>query len=217
MVCASSTTAAARPPVCCMRTGRTTIICRRRVVCVAGNSIESPRLLGASSQFPNGLANSSGQVGRNFMNHHRGGADHPLVGSHVPRFRYRRGGLDEVATNTPRGFVGGYHLEGLALHLPFTAAFMKPGGWGAAEVSSALKCTATSCVWVCGEDLAQEETASPCTRPVRPSSSADPYRYQTDHTNDAAMRRHWSGAVAQVVRGRGGRVIDMPPYPPATT
>jgi choline dehydrogenase-like flavoprotein len=38
---------------------------RRAVVAVAGNSIESPRLLlnSASNQFPDGLANSSGQVG----------------------------------------------------------------------------------------------------------------------------------------------------------
>ena len=44
---------------------------RARVVCVAGNSIETPRLLlnSASAQFPDGLANSSGQVGRNYMHH----------------------------------------------------------------------------------------------------------------------------------------------------
>ena len=37
-----------------------------RIVAVAGNSIESPRLLlnSASSMFPDGLANSSGQVGQ---------------------------------------------------------------------------------------------------------------------------------------------------------
>ncbi|HEY0204076.1 MAG TPA: GMC family oxidoreductase, partial [Acetobacteraceae bacterium] len=42
---------------------------KARVVCVAGNSIESPRLLlnSASAKFPDGLANSSGQVGRNYM------------------------------------------------------------------------------------------------------------------------------------------------------
>jgi hypothetical protein len=44
------------------------------VVCVAGNSFESPRLLlnSASSMFPDGLANSSGQVGRNYMRHMTG-------------------------------------------------------------------------------------------------------------------------------------------------
>ena len=39
---------------------------KARVVCVAGNSIESPRLLLNSefSMFKNGLANSSGEVGK---------------------------------------------------------------------------------------------------------------------------------------------------------
>ncbi|HSU08545.1 MAG TPA: GMC family oxidoreductase N-terminal domain-containing protein, partial [Pseudonocardia sp.] len=47
-----------------------------RVVCVAGNSIESPRLLlmSSSSLHPDGLANSSGQVGRNYMRHMTGSA-----------------------------------------------------------------------------------------------------------------------------------------------
>src|SRR5438445_11095059 len=42
---------------------------KARIVAVAGNSIESPRLLlnSASTLFPDGLANSSGQVGRNYM------------------------------------------------------------------------------------------------------------------------------------------------------
>ena len=44
---------------------------RARIVCVAGNSIESPRLLlnSESNMFKNGMANSSGQVGRNYMRH----------------------------------------------------------------------------------------------------------------------------------------------------
>ena len=47
---------------------------KARVVAVAGNSIESPRLLlnSASTMFPDGLANSSGQVGRNYMRHMTG-------------------------------------------------------------------------------------------------------------------------------------------------
>src|SRR5438046_4094504 len=44
---------------------------KARVVCVACNAIETARLLlnSASSLFPDGLANSSGQVGRNYMRH----------------------------------------------------------------------------------------------------------------------------------------------------
>src|SRR5207237_100691 len=47
---------------------------KARVVCVAGNSVETPRLLlnSQSAKFPNGLANSSGQVGRNYMRHMTG-------------------------------------------------------------------------------------------------------------------------------------------------
>src|SRR5258708_37490532 len=47
---------------------------KARIVCVAGNSIERPRLLlnSASSTFPHGLANSSGHVGKNYMRHTTG-------------------------------------------------------------------------------------------------------------------------------------------------
>ncbi|TIO79971.1 MAG: GMC family oxidoreductase, partial [Mesorhizobium sp.] len=47
---------------------------KARIVAVAGNSIESPRLLlnSESSKFPHGLANSSGQVGKNYMRHTTG-------------------------------------------------------------------------------------------------------------------------------------------------
>ena len=43
------------------------IIDNGRIVCVAGNSIETARILlnSASSLYPDGLANSSGQVGKN--------------------------------------------------------------------------------------------------------------------------------------------------------
>ena len=44
---------------------------KARAVCVAGNAIETPRLLlnSESSAFPDGLANGSGMVGKNYMRH----------------------------------------------------------------------------------------------------------------------------------------------------
>ena len=58
---------------------------RARAVCVACNAIETARLLlnSGSSLFPDGLANSSGQVGRNYMRH--------LTGSCSPRSTSRCG------------------------------------------------------------------------------------------------------------------------------
>lgn len=192
---------------------------KARVVCVAGNSIESPRLLlnSASSLFPNGLANSSGQVGKNYMNHTTAAA----VAIHKgPVYMYRGFDIaavisDEAQLNPDRGFLGGYHLEGLALHLPFTAAFMKPGGWGR-EVSSALEqYDHMSCVWVCGEDMPQEENGI-TLHPTEKDQYGLPIPIvtKTDHTNDAAMRRHGLAQWRKVSEAVGAtRVIDMPPYP----
>src|SRR3984957_20693519 len=47
---------------------------KARIVCVAGNAIETPRLLllSESAKYPQGLANSSGHVGRNYCHHING-------------------------------------------------------------------------------------------------------------------------------------------------
>ena len=47
---------------------------KARLVCVVGNSFESSRRLlnSGSAMFPDGLANSSGQVGRDYMRHMAG-------------------------------------------------------------------------------------------------------------------------------------------------
>ena len=105
-----------------------------KVVCVAGNSIESPRLLlmSASSLHPDGLANSSGQVGRNYMRHMTGSVYAPFD---EPVRMYRgetMAGIiaDEARHDTSRGFAGGYYMETLSLGPAFLAAFVDPGEWG---------------------------------------------------------------------------------------
>src|SRR5207247_6444934 len=107
---------------------------KSRIVAVAGNSIESPRLLlnSASSTFPDGLANSSGQVGRNYMRHMTGSVYAVFEKSvHMYRGTTMAGIIrDEAANNPKRGFVGGYEMETLSLGLPFMAAFLNPGAWG---------------------------------------------------------------------------------------
>lgn len=190
-----------------------------RVVCVAGNSIESPRLLlnSASSMFPDGLANSSGQVGRNYMNH----ATAAAVAIHrKPVYMYRGFDIaavvaDEVAPDTQRGFFGGYYLEGLALHLPYTAAFMKPGGWGR-DVTSALEMyDHMSCVWVCGEDLAREQN-SITLHPTEKDQYGLPIPIvtKTYHANDDRITAHGLVQWRKLSEAVGAtRVVDMPAYP----
>ncbi len=192
---------------------------KARVVCVAGNSIESARLLlnSASTLFPNGLANSSGQVGRNYMNH----ATAAAVAIHrKPVYMYRGFDIgavvaDEVALNTKRGFNGGYYLEGLALGLPYTAAFMKPGGWGR-EVTSALEqYDHMTAIWVCGEDMAREQN----TITLHPTEKDQyglpiPIVTKTYHRNDEAIAAHGLQQFRKLSEAVGAtRVIDMPAYP----
>src|SRR5262247_1305339 len=87
---------------------------KARAVCVAGNSIETPRLLllSASSKYPDGLANSSGQVGRNYMRHMTGSV-YAVFKQEVHMYKgTTMAGIisDESANNPKRGFVGGYEM-----------------------------------------------------------------------------------------------------------
>lgn len=192
---------------------------KARVVCVAGNSIESARLLlnSASTLFPNGLANSSGQVGRNYMNH----ATAAAVAIHrKPVYMYRGFDIgavvaDEVALNSKRGFNGGYYLEGLALGLPYTAAFMKPGGWGRDVTSALEQYDHMTAIWVCGEDMAREQN----TITLHPTEKDQyglpiPIVTKTYHRNDDAIAAHGLQQFRKLSEAVGAtRVIDMPAYP----
>lgn len=120
-----------------------------------------PRLLlnSASSQFPDGLANSSGQVGKNYMRHTTGSVygifDKPV---HMYRGTTMAGIIRDEARNDPsRGFVGGYELETLSLGLPFMAAFLNPGGWGRSFTTALDHYDHMAGMWIVGEDMPREQ------------------------------------------------------------
>ncbi|MFO7759951.1 MAG: GMC family oxidoreductase, partial [Roseovarius sp.] len=190
-----------------------------RAVCVAGNSIESPRMLlnSASNMFPDGLANSSGQVGRNYMRHLTGS----VYGVFDKPVRMWRGttmaGIiqDEARHDPDRGFVGGYELETLALGLPFMAAFLDPGGWGR-EFTTALDAYENMAgMWIVGEDMPQETNRITLNDAVTDQFGlpvAD-VRYD-DHPNDVAMRNHAYARGAAIYDAVGAtRTLPTPPYP----
>ena len=131
-----------------------------RLVCVAGNSIETPRLLllSASNLFKDGLANSSGQVGRNYMRHMTGSV-YALFKDPVHMYRgtTMAGIVRDEADNDPRrGFVGGYEMETLALGLPFMAAFLNPGAWGPAFTEYIDNYVNIAGMWLVGEDMPRQ-------------------------------------------------------------
>ena len=190
-----------------------------RAVCVAGNSIESPRLLlnSASTMFPNGLANSSGMVGKNYMRHMTGS----VYGVFDKPVRMWRGttmaGIvqDEARFDTSRGFVGGYELETLSIGLPFMAAFLDPGGWGR-EFSSAIDGYENMAgMWIVGEDMPQESNAVSLHPEIKDQYGMPvPNVNFTDHPNDAAMRHHAYTQGAAIYDAVGAvRTLPTPPYP----
>ncbi len=168
---------------------------KARIVAVAGNSIESPRLLlnSASSMFPDGLANSSGQVGRNYMRHMTGSVygifEDPV---HMYRGTTMAGIVrDEARLDTKRGFVGGYEMETLSLGVPFMAAFLDPGGWGRSFTSAMDGYVNTAGMWLVGEDMPQETNRITLNADVKDKNGMPVANVHfDDHPNDIAMRNH---------------------------
>src|SRR5258707_6374093 len=168
---------------------------KARVVAVAGNSIESPRLLlnSASSTFPDGLANSSGQVGRNYMRHMTGSVYAVFDKSvHMYRGTTMAGMIRDEAKNDPsRGFLGGSGMETPSLGLPFMTGFLNPGAWGRSFTSAMEGYPRMAGMWLVGEDMPQE-TNRVTLDPVAKDKLCLPVAtvHYHDHPNDVAMRKH---------------------------
>jgi choline dehydrogenase-like flavoprotein len=190
-----------------------------RVVAVAGNSLESPRLLlnSASKMFPDGLANGSGQVGRNYMRHMTGSVyavfDKPV---HMYRGTTMAGIVrDEAVLDTKRGFFGGYEMETLSLGLPFFAAFLDPGAWGRGFTSAMEDYPNMAGMWIVGEDMARETNRVTLDPKVRDKNGLPVASVHfDDHENDLKMRAHAYRQGAAIYEAAGAtRTFQTPPYP----
>ncbi len=192
---------------------------KARVVCVAGNSIETPRLLllSASATFKDGLANSSGQVGRNYMRHMTGSV-YAMFKQPVHMYRgTTMAGIirDEARHDTRRGFAGGYEMETLSLGVPFMAAFLNPGGWGSEFAEYMDNYTRLAGMWLVGEDMPRETNRVTLNSQVKDKwGNPVPNVHFDDHPNDIAMREH-AFTQGQKVYAAAGAVKSFrtPPYP----
>ncbi|MDR1967423.1 MAG: GMC family oxidoreductase [Burkholderiaceae bacterium] len=192
---------------------------KARVVCVAGNAIETARLLlnSQSGKFARGLANSSDQVGRNYMRHTTGSV-YATFKEKVDMYKgtVMAGIVEDEARHDPkRGFAGGYHLETISLGLPFYAAFLKPGAWGAEFTHAMDQYAYTAGLWIVGEDMPRAEN-----RITLDSELKDQYKLPVanvhfdDHDNDNAMREHAFKQSEALYKAVGAvDVYRVPPYP----
>ncbi|RZU98409.1 GMC family oxidoreductase [Spiribacter vilamensis] len=192
---------------------------RARAVAVAGNSIETPRMLlnSASSQFPDGLANSSGQVGRNYMRHMTGSVyasfEEPV---HMYRGTTMAGIVQDEAHHDPsRGFSGGYEIETVSLGLPFMAAFFDPGAWGSDFTEAMDQYAHMAGMWLVGEDMPQQRNRVTLNTDVKDTYGLPvPNVHYDDHPNDVAMRQHaFQQGIAIYEAAGAKKAYKTPPYP----
>ena len=192
---------------------------KARIVAVAANSIESPRLLlnSSSSKFPQGLANSSGQVGKNYMRHMTSTVfaifDKPV---HMYRGTAQSGIVMDEAPNDPkRGFVGGYQMELLPQGLPSFAENIVPGAWGRERASIIDSYANIAGVWLIGEDMPRE-TNRITLHPDRKDKFGMPIPnvHVDDHPNDLAMQKHALGQADALYTSIGAKkTVHRLPFP----
>ena len=123
---------------------------KSRILFLCASALESTRILlnSATPEFPNGLANSSGELGRNLMDHVMGGGADGIIPGHedkdekgkrpngiyVPRFRNVK--TKEQAFIRGYGYQGGGSREGwqrgmnqVGFGAEFKKALRRPGPW----------------------------------------------------------------------------------------
>ena len=130
---------------------------KARAVCVAGNVVETTRLLllSKSPMFPLGLANSTDNVGKHYTRHVVKGVMAVMPGKvHAYKGTVEYGIVrDEHPHNPERGFAGGYIIESVGARPDWNANF---AGWGASAQSWMESFVNTTGVSIFGEDPPQE-------------------------------------------------------------
>ena len=185
---------------------------KARVVCLAGNVVETTRLLlhSGTARFPNGLANSSDQVGRNYMRQ----VATTVLGLMPGEVHFYKGAQtagvirDEVKHDTTRGFSGGYQMHTLSLGPERVAAIMDPNGWGKNYAALLRKYKNIAGLNVNGEDPPQQSNRITLHQTEKdrfgmPVAVVN-YRF---HKNTLAMLKHAQGKADALYRSLGATEV----------
>jgi choline dehydrogenase-like flavoprotein len=194
---------------------------KARAVCVAGNAIETARLLllSESSKFPSGLANSSDQVGRNYCHQITGFVwgifDKPVCSW---RGATLAGVIEDEAVNNPqRGFAGGYRIELVTLDLPTMPLVGLSYGWGRDFAAIMENYRNLAGMFINGEDLPRSDNRVTLNRTVKDEFGLAVANIHVDeHANDRAMRKHAQTQMSRMYDAIGAKRVVVGPTPPAT-
>ena len=185
---------------------------RARNVVVAGYAVESPRLLlnSATSRFPDGLANSSGCVGRYFMVH-TGDQVFARFPERINQYKAPPpgGAITEHFNRTIPGeaFVCGYTIEVVGPHVVDFASRMATsrGLWGASLRRAMLDYNYWSGLGIVGEVLPQRQNCVELHR-----DECDRYGLPIPrivfgyHHNDRAIVAHAVWKMREILEAAGG-------------
>ena len=199
-----------------------------KITVLAANGVGTPRLLFMSAQkaHPDGLANSSGMVGKNLMHHSWGFVDmwfdEPIEG-YKGAFGVAVYSQEFYETSAERGFVNGFSLQagrsyGAAVHA-MGSNTLAVAPWGAGHRDHFNRHFGHNLVVsVQGEDLAQERNAVTLDPSVSDSSGLPAAHIEyTLHENDDALvsfgldRIEELGQAMGAFEMRSSGVLSMPP------
>ena len=184
-----------------------------KIIVVAGNAVETARLLllSSSGQFPNGLANSSGLVGKHFMEHLAVFARGVLPNHSDPWRGTPTGGMiqDDYATNQANSFARGWTTVVTSVGpWPLAAAGRVPG-WGAAHKKRLKDTFAHSvCLASIGEQLSNVDNQV-ALDPTRKDSFGLPVPLLVNVTgeNDRAMIGAMTARLQGILEAAGCTAI----------
>jgi choline dehydrogenase-like flavoprotein len=176
---------------------------RCRHVFLAAGAIESPRFL-----LMNGLANSSGQVGRNFMAH-TGMQVWGRFDQDVRPYKGIPGGLICEDTHRPAGadFAGGYLLQSIGV-MPLTYASQvarSRGLWGAALTGHMRFYNHTAGINILGECLPHEENFLELSSEPDARGLPKPRVHFSNHDNERKLLAHAERTMRQIWETAGGQ------------
>jgi choline dehydrogenase-like flavoprotein len=186
---------------------------RAKNVVVAGYAVETPRLLlnSASPLFPDGLANSSGRVGKCFMVH----SGHQVFAKFPERIgQYKApppgGALTEHfnRTMTDEDFVCGYTVECVGPHpVDFAARISTARGlWGAQLRRAMLDYNYYSGVGIVGEILPQRRNEVRLHDTERDQYGLPvPHLVFGYHENDERIIKHAVTKMTEILEAAGGK------------
>jgi len=194
---------------------------KARIVCMAANAIDTPRILlnSTSSRFPNGLANSSGHVGRHFTKHVVSIVTAVLPGKvHFERGTQNTGRIfDWVENDSARGFAGGFSWQQVSFDPASLVQLSRPGAWGRSYTDELKQYDHYSAMLLIGEDPAHPDNRVTLDAEVKDQHGMPaPHIHYVYHDNSRKMFDFAHARARELYEALGSERFYISNPPPST-